>query len=295
MPDFFHGYVRFISQIHNSYKLKKKKRDRVKVLTETISDEKIVISAESAPIKENIITRKTIVYETLVDPTVIRVASEKLKQQLFTRFWLLKPKAEEIQFVSIDKYYEPYIVISGKYSIDYYRKCVYTVNVDEGVLEVILLNSKFVPERAENSTAKDSGAIRLEGEERLMKEVKASFIFDRYGREATLERLPSAPSEKNPKKIMAKFGIEEVPENVEVDFVRDRIVKRPMDIKRTVNEIFEVAERVVIYTPQFRILYKNVKTGEEKALEFDGVTSNRTQRSKSAISQGMRIVRSHFK
>lgn len=264
-------------------------------MTETISDETIVISAENTTAKENVIARKTIVYETLVDPTVIRVASEKLKQQLFTKFCLLKPKAEEIQFVSIDKYYEPYIVISGKYSIDYYRKCSYTVKVDDEVREVILLNNKIVPEQAENSTAKDNCVIKLEGEERLMKETKASFIFDGYGRETTLSRLPSAPSEKKPKKIIKKFHIKEVPKNLEVDFVRDRIVKRPKDIKRIINEIFEVAERVIIYTPQFRILYKNVKTGEEKALEFDGVTSNRIQRSKGTIFQGMHIIKSHLK
>ena len=68
-------------------------------MTETISSEKVVISVQNAPLKENVVARKTIVYETLVNPTVIRVASEKLKQQLFTRFGLLKPKLEEIQFV----------------------------------------------------------------------------------------------------------------------------------------------------------------------------------------------------
>ena len=148
------------------------------------------------------------------------------------------------------------------------------VNVDEAVLEVILFDNKFAPEIAKNSTSKGSKAIRLEGEERLKKETKASFILDRYGRDISLEKLPSAPSEKKPKKIITKLGIEEVPKNAEVDFVRERIVKRPKDVKRTVDEIFEVAERVVIYTPKFRILYKNLKTGDEKALEFDGVTSN---------------------
>jgi len=265
------------------------------ILTETVSVEKIVISAETTPVKENIVARKTIVYETLIDPTVIRVASEKLKHQLFTRFGLFKPKPEEIQFVSINKYYEPYIVVSGKYSIDYYRKCAYTVKVDKGVLEVILLKHKFVPEQAESSTAKGGSIIRPEGEERLVNEAKASFILDKYGRDATLERLPPAPSEKNPKKVIAKFSIEEVAQNVDVDFVRDRLVKRPNDIKRIVNEIFEVAERVVIYTPRFKLLYKNVKTSEEKALEFDGVTSNRIQQSEGAISQGMRIIKSRFK
>ena len=51
--------------------------------------------------KETIVPRKTIVYETRVDPTVIRLAGEKVKQQPFARFGLLKPKPEEIQFVSL--------------------------------------------------------------------------------------------------------------------------------------------------------------------------------------------------
>jgi len=264
-------------------------------LTETISNEQIVVSVENTATQENIVARKTIVYETLVDPTVIRVGSEKLKTQLFTRFGLLKPKPEEIQFVSIDKYYEPYIVVSGKYVIDYYRKCVYTVRVDEGVLEVILLDNKFIPERTATPMARERNTITLEGEERLVNEAKSSVIFDRYGRDATLERLPSAPSEKNPKEVIAKFGIEEVAQNADVDFVRGRLVKRPTDVKRIVTEIFEVGERVIIYTPQFRILYKNVKTGEEKALEFDGVTSEKIQQREGAISQGMRIIKSRLK
>jgi hypothetical protein len=243
-------------------------------LTETVTNEKIVISAENTSAKEDIIARKTIVYETLVDPTVIKVASEKLKQQLFTRFWFFKPKPEEVQFISIDKYYEPYIVISGQYSIDYYRKCSYTVNVDVEVSEVILLQNKLTPENAPNSSMKGNKVLRLEGEERLKKQTKASFILDRYGRDVTLEKLPSAPSERKPKKIIAKFSIEEVPSNLEVDFVRDKLVNRPKDVKRTVEEVFEVAERVVIYKPQFRILYKNIMTGDEKAMEYDGVTAN---------------------
>lgn len=74
-------------------------------MTEAVSDEKIVISAETTPSNEKIAKRKTIVYEPRTDPTVIKVAGEQLKNQLFTRFGLLKPKPEEeeVQLVSIDK------------------------------------------------------------------------------------------------------------------------------------------------------------------------------------------------
>ena len=53
-----------------------------------------------------------------MDPTVARVTGERLKNQLFTRYGFFKPKSEEIQFVSLEKFYEPYIVTSGRYFID---------------------------------------------------------------------------------------------------------------------------------------------------------------------------------
>jgi hypothetical protein len=239
-------------------------------LTETINTEPAVISAETSHTKENIVKRKTIVYEAPIDPTVMRVSGEKLKQQLFTRFGLFKPKSEEIQFISLDKYYEPYIVISGKYFIDYYRKCTYIFTVEEGVKEVVLLNNKFLPE-----AVKSSRIIKLPGEERLIKEAKAFLILDKNGRDTTVDNLPSAPSEKKPEKVIAEFGIEELAENVDVNFVKERIAKRPKDISRIVEEAFEITDRSVIYTPRFKLLFKNVKTGEEKVMVLDGITSRK--------------------
>ncbi|MBN1244419.1 hypothetical protein JXA31_02355 [Candidatus Bathyarchaeota archaeon] len=239
-------------------------------MTETINAEPVVISAETPTIKENIVDRKTIVYEAHIDPTVIRVSGEKLKQQLFTRFGLFKPKSEEIQFISLDKYYEPYIVISGKYFLDYYRKCTYVFKVDERVREVVLLNHKFMPE-----TSKSSRIIKLNGEERLIKEAKAFLILDKNGSEATVDHLPSAPSEKKPEKVISEFKIEELAENVDVNFVRERIAERPKDVSRIMEEVFEITDRSVIYTPRFKLLFKNVKTGEEKVMVLDGVTSKK--------------------
>jgi hypothetical protein len=248
-------------------------------MSETIS-QGIVVSAELASAIEKIVDRKTIVYETRTDPTVIKLAGEKIKDQLFTRFGFLKPKPEEVEFVSIDKYYEPYMAISGCYMIDYYRKCLHVVEIDKEVKEIILLDHKFEPEKPPESHTQDYSIIRLEGEERLVNEVEASLILDRSGRDVSLDGLPSAPSERNPKKIFTEFGIEEIAQNWDLDIIRAKIVKRPKDINRVVSELFEVGERAVIYTPRFRVAYKNTRTGKEKTVEFDGVTAQRIQQSK---------------
>ena len=239
-------------------------------MTETVNTQPVVISTELSSIKENIVERKTIVYEAHIEPTVIRVTGEKLKQQLFSRFGLFKPKSEEIQFVSLDKYYEPYIVISGKYFVDYYRKCTYIFKVDEAVKEVVLLNKKFLPE-----TSRSNRIVKLPGEERLVKEAKAFLIVDKNGNDAKVDNLPSAPSEKKPEKIIAEFGIEELAENADVNFVRERIAQRPKNISRIVEEVFEITDRTVIYTPRFKLLFRNVKTDEEKIMILDGITSKK--------------------
>jgi hypothetical protein len=238
--------------------------------TETVDAKPVVIVAGEPSIQENNVKRKTIVYEAHIDPTVIRVSGEKLKKQLFTRFGFLKPKSEEIQFVSLDKYYEPYIVISGKYFIDYFRKCTYIFKVDEGVMEVVLLKNKFVPENF-----KSSKVVKLHGEERLVNKAKAFLIMDKNGNDYDAADLSSAPSEAKPEKVIAKFKIEELPENTDVNFIKNRIAQRPRDMCRIVEEIFEVTERSVIYTPRYKLLFKNVKTGEEKVLVLDGVTAKR--------------------
>jgi hypothetical protein len=253
-------------------------------LTETAPDEKAIISTEPMPSNEpgneKIVERKTIVYETLVDSTLIKVAGEKIKDQLFARFGFLRPSPGEIQFVSIDKYYEPYIVISGKYVLDYYRKCAYKVKVDKDVLEVILLNDKFKPEKPTSSSAVDYNLITLEGEARLTKEVKASLVLDKAGQDVTLEKLPSAPSERHPKKVLAEFCIDEIAQDEDLSILRSKIIKRPKDINRIVSELFEVNERAVIYTPRFRVSFKNMRTGEKKTVEFDGVTAKRMQQTR---------------
>jgi hypothetical protein len=249
-------------------------------LTETVSDEKIVISAEATPSSEKIVERKTIVYETRIDPTVIKVTGEKLKAQLFTRFGFMKPKPEEIRLVSINKHYEPYMVISGRYFIDYYRKCTYTIQVDRKVLEIILLNRRFKPDQPIDTYAQDHNVVKLEGEERLMNDVKTSLILDKSGQEVPANSLPSAPSERTPAKILKAHIAKEIPPDADLKVIRSKILKRPKDINRLVKELLEVTERAVIYCPRFRVLYRNLRTGEEKTAEFDGVTSERIHRTR---------------
>jgi hypothetical protein len=225
--------------------------------------------------KEIIIPRKIIVYETRVDPTVIRLAAEKVKQKPFTKLGLLKPKPEEIQFVSLEKYYQPFIVINGKYSIDYYRKSTYFIKIDGTVKEVVLLNKTFLPEHPAEGSYGTKNQITVEGEERIVNEAKAFLVLNGQGQDTPAKSLPAAPSEKNPEEVIEQNNIQKFDENVDIDFLKQRIVKRPSNVSRIVSENFEVTERSIIYAPRYKLKYVNSKNTQEKTVEFDGVTSEK--------------------
>jgi hypothetical protein len=165
-------------------------------------------------------------------------------------------------------------VISGKYFIEYLRRRTYTLKVPEGVREVILRPNKYVP-----ATSKSKRIVKLDAEERLINEAKAFLILDKNGRDSDDDNMPIAPPEKKPKKAIKEFGIEELPENADVNFLKERIAKRPRGISTIVEEIFEVTERTVIYCPRYKLLFRWTKTGEEKTLVLDAITAEKVKQS----------------
>ena len=81
--------------------------------------------AQIQEIPERITPRKVIVYKACVDPTVLKLIAEKMKSELFVnvkRFG--KPRSEDIRLASVDRYYEPYVLVDAKYHIDYLKKRV---------------------------------------------------------------------------------------------------------------------------------------------------------------------------
>lgn len=239
-----------------------------------MATETVMVPPPHESIPEQIAELKIIVYKTLIDPTVIKLATEKFKDRLFVKFGFLKPNPDQIQQVSFEKDYEAFVIVDGKYHIDYYRRRVYTVKVDDKAQEVILFNQTFKPDFSNEPS--QGKVVRIEGEERLIQEAKAYIVLSADGREVSPKRIPSAPSEEHSKKIAAQIETTkrlQINPNQEIEIIRNKIVRRPPEIKRVVKELFEVMDRAVIYTPIYRVKFQNVKTGEMKTVKFDGVTA----------------------
>jgi len=230
---------------------------------------------EIAAVPQKIVDRRIIVLKSRVDHTMARLLGEKMKHKIFTRLHFLKPKPKEIQLISVNKYYKLYVIVGGKYAIDYCRKHVYSVNVDKNAREVAFFDRKFKPEPL-NQGPHDARMIKLDGVEYFHYEDEASFILDKRGREIDPEKLPCAPSEKRNVEELAKAGMkfEEVKlsREEEIEFLQSRIANKPSDVEEVIREIFEVSERTLIYCPMYQLKFRNVKTRKKRIVKIDGIT-----------------------
>ena len=251
----------------------------------------VVTKATVTSTIENIPPRKTVVYRTLIDSAAVRIEGEKNKHKLFKRFLFLSRPSEEIEFVSIEKYYEPYIIISGRYLIDYYRKESYSVKIDKAVKEVVLFNRTFIPGQSSVSFS-GYATIRFEGEERLVKQIRSLILLNKNGENLKINEFESAPAEENPQKILKSSKIAKIAPEVDLKVIHTRIKQRPNDTHRIVNEELKIDERSVIYTPRFKITYRCPKISKEAYLEFDGVNSKQVEHKKSGFIARIKSIRS---
>ena len=87
---------------------------------------------------QKIVDIKTIILKPRLDSDAIRDQAEKLKTSLFGRFGFLKPRNEDVTLNNLNKYYEPFVVIGGKYSIDYCKRHNYAIEVEGSAQEIFI-------------------------------------------------------------------------------------------------------------------------------------------------------------
>jgi len=226
---------------------------------------------------QKVVDRKTAILKSRLDSYKARLIGEDQKTNLFLKFGFLKPRSDDISLVGFTKYYEPFIVIGGKYSIDYCKKHVFEIKADNQMQNVFLGGQEFKFEPL--SSGKPSRVLKLVGEEHSHYENETYFILDRLMREAKPEKVPLAPFENEMENLdnfdtdfrKARISLEE-----EINFLRSKIVKRPSDADAIIREIFEITERLTIYNPIYELSFQNVKNAKEVTVLIDGITGKLT-------------------
>lgn len=234
--------------------------------------------AQTSTIPEKISKRRVIVYKPCLDLNVIRKKAERQKTNLFTKYFFLKPKPAEIRVAAIEKYYEPYLAVSGEYIIEYSRQWVHTIEVDETLQELTLFGQTVTPEPLSERLEVASKLIKLVGEGRFRYKNSAFVVFDRRWQEVGIDRLPYVPFEEHPLKVLKsvdkRSGAVKMPPGKDVDLLRSKIAQRPSDIQQIHNELFAISGRDIIYKPMFKITFQNLKTTEEATSIIDAVTGH---------------------
>jgi len=232
-------------------------------------------------IEERIEKRKLIVHKIAIDLKTAKNIVEKDKTGLFAKLGFLKPKHEEIECESILLFYEPFVVAKANYFLDYYEKKTYRVKVGDEASEVIVfgqtLKPEVVKERVKGILKRPHKEIVFDAQERVIHKAIVHITLNRIEREIDPTKLPSAPAEPEPERILKECGdkarkLRFSPDSV-VDIVRKRTVKRPPNIGRIAKEVFEVTEHSVVYTPIYEARCRHLKTGEIKIIPISGVTS----------------------
>ena len=239
-----------------------------------------VLAAPALAKEERIKERKLIVHKIAIDLETANNVVEKGKTGFFAKLGFLKPKHEEIECESILLFYEPFIIAKANYFLDYYQKKTYTIKVGDEVSEVIVFNQTLKPqlvkERVKGILKRSRKEIAFDAQERVIHKATVHIALNRTGREINLTKLPSAPTEPEPEKVLKKISDKarklKVSPDIMTDIIRKRTPERPPDIGRIAKEVFEVTEHALVYTPIYEARCRQLKTGEIKIIPISGVT-----------------------
>jgi hypothetical protein len=229
--------------------------------------------AEIEILPQKIVDTRTIILKSKLDSKSVKLKGEKLKTGFFTRFGFLKPKPKDVALVAFSKYYEPYIVIGGKYSIDYCKRHNYALKVEDKTQAIFIEGKKLKPKPLPQK--EDARVVNLVGEEHSHYENETYVILDRLLQEVSPENLFFAPFEgelENRSEIDFDLRKPRISLDEEITFLRSKIAKRPSDVAEIVREIFEINERIIIYSPIYELTYKNVKNGKNVTALINGIS-----------------------
>ena len=229
--------------------------------------------AEIEILPQKIVDTRIVILKSRLDANGVKLQGERLKTGFFTRFGFLKPKPENVLLIAFSKYYEPYIVIGGKYSIDYCKRHNYALRVEDRTQALFIDGKKMRPEPL--SVGEDGRVIKLVGEEHSHYENETYVILDRLLQEVSSENLSFAPSESEQEdQPLSDFDLRkpQISLDEEIAFLRSRVARRPTDVAEIIREVFEINERTIIYSPVYELTYKNMKNGKRVTALINGVT-----------------------
>lgn len=161
--------------------------------------------------------------------------------------------------------YTPYIIAKASYRIVYLRRNRYGMTVPSDVDSVEVLNRTFINSEIISHT------IKVEAIEKIIVERGDEIELDHTGNRIKFKDIPphnavdSSFYESHKDEIARpKFDVGDV-----IQKLRDKIVSRPNDVSRSLEEVFSVDIQVILQTYYTGIFTTDSK---EKKIRIDSVT-----------------------
>ena len=209
---------------------------------------------------------RTVVLRPILDPDDAQQIVENRKTSLF-RSMLQKPKKTEVHIHSLKLSYEAFLILSGKYNANFYRKTVHTINVEPIVREIIVGDNVF-PIKKRRFLTKRKNQIDLELEEHAYIDDEQEIAFDHHGKEIKMPyKMSSRLIESYPRRTLEKTKNNVKKPEITYDAAVLRLTsklkksvsigRRNLEEKITINEIIELY--VPIYEARLIGPKKNVR------------------------------------
>jgi cytoskeletal protein CcmA (bactofilin family) len=226
--------------------------------------------SHSECLPQSMIDIKIVVFRPKFDKGDIRLIGERIRPRLFSRFGL-KYRPKDIRTLCSESYFEPYLIIGGKYALDYCKKQVFKLDVEEGTSKVFVAGQVFKPEKSDPNAA--NRIIKLTGEERSHYERQSYFVLDRFKREIPAEKLPLAPFYiQNEIKNRQNFKTMRMSDDEQIAFLRTKIARRPSDVGEIMKEVFDITGRIIAYYPMYQLTFENAKNRKTAIAVINGIT-----------------------
>ena len=191
---------------------------------------------------------------------------------------LQKPKKTEVHIHSLKLSYEAFLILSGKYNANFYRKTIHTINVEPIVKEIIVGDYVFPIKQGKGvlgklntkikSSTRKKNQIDLEIEEHVFLEEEKEVAFDHHGKEIKMPyKMSSRLIESYPRRTLEKTKDNVKKPEITYDAAVARLTsklkksvsigRRNLEEKVTINEIIELY--VPIYEARLIGPKKNVR------------------------------------
>ena len=208
-------------------------------------------------------TVKTVVLRPVLDSSDAEQIVENRKTSRF-RSMLQKPSRTEVHVHSLKLSYEAFLILSGKYNADFYRKIVHTINVESNVKEIIIAGYTFPIKQGKGvlgklrtkikSSTRKKNQVELEIEEHVFLEEEKEVAFDHHGKEIKMPyKMSSKLIESYPRRTLGKVKNNVKKPEITYDAAADRLIarlKKSVTIgRRNLVEKVVVNEIIELYVP----------------------------------------------